>query len=58
MLSEKLKVIFDDREKTSIKEREVVIYPKGKIKNEDMEKLIKNLANAKASPVRVIKNNL
>lgn len=56
-LSEKLKVIFDDREKTSIKQREVVIDPQGKIKNEDMEKLIENLADAKASPIRVIKNS-
>jgi len=57
VLSEKLKVIFDDREKTSIKEREVVIDPQGKIKNEDMEKLIENLADAKASPIRVFKNS-
>ena len=58
VLSEKLEVIFDDREKTSIKEREVMIYPQGKIKNEDVETLIENLADAKASPIRVIKNNL
>jgi len=58
LLSEKLKVIFDDREKTSIAEREVVIDPQGEIKNEDMEKLIENLADVKATPIRVIKNNL
>jgi len=57
-LSEKFKVIFADREKTSIKEREVVIDPQGKIRNEDLEKLIENLADVKAAPIRVIKNNL
>ena len=58
LLSEKLKVIFDDREKASIKGREVVIDLKGKVKSEDLEKLVESLANAKASPIRVIKNNL
>lgn len=58
LLAEKLRVIFEDREKTSIKEREVVIDPQGKIKNEDLEMLIENLAGVKASPIRVIKNNL
>ncbi|MCA1624810.1 MAG: hypothetical protein LC768_15085 [Acidobacteria bacterium] len=57
LLAEKLKVIFDDREKTSVSEREVVIMPRGEIKNEDVEKLIENLANVKASPIRVIKNS-
>lgn len=56
-LSEKLKVIFDDREKTRIEEREVVIDPQGKFKDEDVEKLIENLAEVKASPIRLIKNN-
>jgi biopolymer transport protein ExbD len=58
LLSRKLKVIFDDREKTSINEREVVIDPQGEIKSEVVEKLIENLADVKASPIRVIKNNL
>jgi len=57
-LSEKLKVIFDDREKAAISEREVVIDLKGKIKSEDLENLIENLANVKASPIRIVKNNL
>ena len=58
LLSEKLKAIFDDREKTSIEEREVVIDPQGEIKNEDVEKLIESLAGVEASPIWVIKNNL
>ena len=58
LLSEKLKAIFEDREKTSIEEREVVIDPQGKVKNEDVEKLIENLADVKASPIRVVRNSL
>jgi len=57
-LSKKLEAIFDDREKASISEREVMIDPQGKVKSEDLEKLIGNLADVKASPIRVIKNNL
>jgi len=51
LLSEKLKVIFDDREKASIKEKEVVIEPQGKVRNEDLEKLVEILANLKTSPI-------
>ena len=58
VLSEKLEAIFEDREKTFIEEKEVVIDPCGKIKSEDVEKLIETLAEAKASPIRVIKNDL
>lgn len=58
LLSEKLKVIFDDREKASIKEKEVVIDPKGKVKYEDLEKLVETLASIKASPIWIVKNNL
>lgn len=57
LLSEKLEIIFNDREKTGISEREVIIDPQGKVKNEDLEKLVKSLADVKASPIRVIKNN-
>ncbi len=57
LLSEKLEIIFDDRENAGISEREVVIDPQGKVKNEDLEKLVKSLADVKASPIRVIKNN-
>jgi hypothetical protein len=58
LLSEKLKVIFEDREKASIKEREVVIDPQGKVRKEDLEKLIETLASIKASPIWIVKNNL
>lgn len=57
-LSEKIEVIFEDREKAGISEREIVIDPQGNVKNEDLEKLIESLAAAKAAPIRVIKNNL
>ena len=30
----------------------------GKIKNEDVEKLVENRAEVKASPIRIIGNNL
>ncbi len=58
VLSKKLEVIFDDREKAGINEREVVIDPQGSVKNEDLEKLIESLAGVKAAPIRIIKNNL
>ena len=58
VLTEKLKAVFDDREKASISEREVVINLKGKISGEDLQRLVESLAQAKASPIRVIKNNL
>ena len=56
-LSEKLKAIFDDRQKAGSDEREVVIDPQGKVKSRDLEKLIESLAERKAAPIRVIKNN-
>lgn len=56
-LSEKLKSVFDDREKSAISEREVLVEMKGKIKKENLEKLIESLAAVKASPIRIIKNS-
>jgi biopolymer transport protein ExbD len=58
VLTEKLKAVFDDREKASINERDVVINLKGKISGEDLQRLVESLAQAKASPILVIKNNL
>ncbi len=58
LLSEKLKVIFDNREKASIAEREVIIDPQGKVKYKDLEKLIEAFADVKASPIWIVKNNL
>jgi len=58
ILSEKIKVIFDDREKAGINEREIVIDPQGNVKSEDLGKLIESLAVLKAAPIRIIKNNL
>ena len=52
-----LKVVFDDREKAGISDREVIIDPQGDVKNEDLEKLVESLASVKAAPIRVIKNN-
>lgn len=54
-LSERLKAVFDEREKASINEREIVIDPKEKIESEELERLVETLANLKASPIRVIK---
>ncbi len=56
-LSEKLESVFDDREKSAISEREVLIEMKGKIKKENLEKLIESLSAVKASPIRIIKNS-
>jgi hypothetical protein len=53
LLSERLKVIFDDREMFGIGERKFVIGPQGKVENDNLKKLIKNLAKAKAVPIQV-----
>ena len=58
VLAEKLAAIFDDRKKSGLVEREVIIAPQGKVKSEDLEKLIESLVEAQASPIRVIKSNL
>ena len=57
-LSEKLRSVFDDRARSAIAEREVLIEMKGKIKKENLEKLIESLSAVKASPIRIIKNGL
>jgi biopolymer transport protein ExbD len=57
VLSKNIRDIFDDRKNQSISEREVFIDPLGKIENTELEKVIETLADAKASPIRVIKNN-
>jgi hypothetical protein len=55
-LSERLKKIFADRERTSISEREIVIDRQGAIKKEDLEKLIESLAGANAGSILIIEN--
>jgi hypothetical protein len=57
LLAEKLEVIFADREKAGISEREILIDAKITAETEGYEELIKTLADAKASPIRVIRNN-
>ena len=57
LLAEKLKVIFADREKSGIDEREVLIDPKIQPETEGFEELVRTLADAKASPIRVIRND-
>ena len=56
VLNEKLRVVFDDREKAGNGEREVVVDPQTDVKNDDLEKLIENLAAAGAAPLRIIRN--
>jgi hypothetical protein len=57
LLAEKLEVIFADREKFGIDEREVLIDPKINIETERYEELIKVLSDANATPIRVIRND-
>jgi hypothetical protein len=57
ILAEKLKVIFEDRAKASIKERSVQVEMNGVVKHEDFEKLIRELVRSDVSPIRVIKNS-
>lgn len=58
LLSEKLEAIFEDRERNSNNEKAVVIDPRGEVKKEDVERLIESLEGVKASPIRVVKNDL
>jgi hypothetical protein len=58
LLREKVGAVFDDREKNGFVEKEVVIDPHGEVETEDLEKLIECLAEAKAAPIRVVKDNL
>jgi polyphosphate kinase len=48
LLSERLKVIFDDREMFGIGERKVVTDPQGKVENDDLEKLIEEFGESLA----------
>ncbi len=57
LLAEKLEVVFADREKSGINVREVLIDPKINVETERYEELIRLLADAKASPIRVIRND-
>jgi hypothetical protein len=56
-LSEKLKTIFTDRQKAAICTREVIILPRSKIENEELEKLIEALRISDAAPILVIKDH-
>lgn len=56
LLSQQIKTIFEDREKSGVAEKEIVIQPKSKIKDDDLEKLVDALAAVKASPIRIIKS--
>lgn len=57
LLAEKLEVIFADRAKAGIDEREVFIDPKIVPETKSVEELIRVLEDAKASPIRVIRND-
>ncbi len=57
-LTEKLKTIFDDREKAGIDEKEVVIDAQCEVEEEDLEILIESLAAANAAPILIVKSNL
>ena len=53
--SEKIRVIFEDRKMARIEHYEVVIDPQGDVQHGDLEKLIRCLAEANASPIQIIK---
>jgi len=57
LLAEKLEAIFDDREKAGIDQREVLVDSKINRETEGLGELIGTLADVKASPIRVIRNN-
>lgn len=54
-LAERLKAVFEDREKASIGEREVIVDIKAEVERRDFERLIESLKKARAAPIRVIK---
>jgi hypothetical protein len=56
-LAEKLEAIFADRETSGIDEREVLIDSNTSVEAERYEELIRVLADAKASPIKVIRND-
>lgn len=57
LLSEKIKIIFDDRANNGIKERKVFIDPKWEIDKDDLNHLVKVLEHLQASPILIIKEN-
>ena len=57
LLAENLRVIFADRERSGINERDVVIDLKIDLETEDFDELIGTLADLHASPIRIIKND-
>ena len=58
LLIEKLKTIFQEREKQSIGERDVVIETEGKVFQSRINRLIESLAeDARAASILIIKNN-
>ena len=57
-LSGRLDAIFNDRAQAGIDRRDVLIEMKGEVDGEHFEKLIESLAQAGATPIRVIKGNL
>ena len=57
LLAENLRVIFADRERSGINERDVLIDLKIDLETEDLDELIGTLADLHASPIRIIKND-
>lgn len=57
ILRDKLKAIFEDRQKESVDERGIFVEMNGTVKHEDFEKLIDALRRTDAAPIRVIKGN-
>jgi len=55
ILSEKLRTVFEDREKASIDERGVFVEMNGVVKHADVERLIETLSRADVSPIHLIK---
>lgn len=54
-ICEKLSVIFEDRSRSAIEKREVVIEMRGNVSGEDFEKLIGRMSGIRAAPIHVVK---
>ena len=57
-ISETLERIFEDRARTAIEKRDVVIEMNGNVSGKHFESLIECLIKAHAGPIRVVKGSL
>ena len=55
--AEKIKAVFADRQRNGVFYKEIIIDADERMQKHDLEKVIECLANAKAAPIRLIKDD-